>query len=132
MGSAFVLRTGGVARRQRQCGSLALPHASRCIPCPPPPRNACKRAAHAQKPSRIAPDCCVALPLQGNWSTYRAKVVRYLRQIAVITPYAQFEFAYKGEDAKNSLKMVFRWAAFLEPCFILRLSQGIVKVGGVL
>lgn len=26
----------------------------------------------------------------GSWSSYRAYVVRYLRQMAVITPYARF------------------------------------------
>ena len=30
----------------------------------------------------------------GNWTYYRSKILRYLRQIAVITPYAQFKFAF--------------------------------------
>jgi DNA topoisomerase VI subunit B len=32
---------------------------------------------------------------------------RYLRQIAVITPYARFDFAYTGEDARNSVAVTF-------------------------
>ncbi len=38
----------------------------------------------------------------------RSKLVRYLRQIAVITPYAQFSFAYKAEDEKHNMSLVFR------------------------
>lgn len=32
---------------------------------------------------------CLSLTIEGNWSSYRAKLLKYLRQIAVITPYAQ-------------------------------------------
>jgi DNA topoisomerase VI subunit B len=31
----------------------------------------------------------LSLTIEGNWSSYRAKLLKYLRQIAVITPYAQ-------------------------------------------
>ena len=40
--------------------------------------------------------------------SYRAKLLGYLRQIAVITPYAQFSFSYVGEDERSSLRLVFR------------------------
>jgi DNA topoisomerase VI subunit B len=46
--------------------------------------------------------------IEGNWSSYRAKVLKYLRQIAVITPYAQFTFNYIAEDPRSSLKLLFR------------------------
>ena len=32
---------------------------------------------------------------------------RYLRQIAVITPYAEFKFTYTAEDEKSSMKTTF-------------------------
>ena len=32
---------------------------------------------------------------------------RYLRQIAVITPYAEFKFTYTTEDEKGSMKTTF-------------------------
>lgn len=36
----------------------------------------------------------------------------YLRQIAVITPYAEFQFFYRAEaDEKLNTRLVFRWAA---------------------
>lgn len=44
-------------------------------------------------------------PPPPNRSSY---ILRYLRQIAVITPYAQFMFAYKAEDDKNSVRIGFR------------------------
>jgi len=31
----------------------------------------------------------LSITIEGTWSTYKAKILRYLRQIAVITPYAQ-------------------------------------------
>lgn len=31
----------------------------------------------------------VSVTIAGNWQYYRAKILRYLRQIAVITPYAE-------------------------------------------
>ncbi len=53
----------------------------------------------------------------GNWTYYRSKILRYLRQIAVITPYAQFKFSFvaggdesatKGGPASaNSISMTF-------------------------
>ncbi|EFJ46844.1 hypothetical protein VOLCADRAFT_62055 [Volvox carteri f. nagariensis] len=51
---------------------------------------------------------CLSLTIEGNWQYYRSKIVRYLRQIAVITPYAHFCFSYKAEDDKNSMRINFR------------------------
>ena len=50
----------------------------------------------------------LSIVIEGNWSSYRAKVLKYLRQIAVITPYAQFTFNYIAEDPRSSLKLLFR------------------------
>ncbi|KAL6764853.1 topoisomerase VI B subunit, transducer-domain-containing protein [Haematococcus lacustris] len=51
----------------------------------------------------------LSLTIEGNWSTYRAKIIKYLRQIAVITPYAEFQFQYRAEaDDKGSTRLVFR------------------------
>lgn len=50
----------------------------------------------------------LSLTILGNWGTYKAKVFKYLRQIAVITPYAEFTFIYKSEsDDKNNLALKF-------------------------
>ncbi|GAB4814846.1 hypothetical protein N2152v2_001892 [Parachlorella kessleri] len=45
--------------------------------------------------------------IAGNWQYYRAKVLKYLQQIAVITPYAQFKFQYKAEEERSSLSITF-------------------------
>ncbi|GLC57111.1 DNA topoisomerase 6 subunit B [Pleodorina starrii] len=50
----------------------------------------------------------LSLTIEGNWQYYRSKIVRYLRQIAVITPYAHFCFNYRAEDEKNSMRINFR------------------------
>lgn len=49
----------------------------------------------------------LSVTIQGNWQYYRAKIIKYLRQIAVITPYSQFTFAFKSEDASNDIIVDF-------------------------
>lgn len=34
--------------------------------------------------------------IMGNWTTYKARIVQYLQQLAIITPYAQFELIYEN------------------------------------
>ena len=38
----------------------------------------------------------------------RGKILKYLRQIAVITPYSEFVFQYKAEEDRNSVSATFR------------------------
>lgn len=45
--------------------------------------------------------------IAGNWQYYRPKVLKYLQQIAVITPYAKFNFEYRAEDEKSSFNVAF-------------------------
>lgn len=45
--------------------------------------------------------------ISGHWQYYRAKVLKYLQQIAVITPYAQFKFNFQGEGEKNAFETTF-------------------------
>ena len=35
------------------------------------------------------------------------QVLKYLRQIAVITPYSQFRFKYTAQDERNSVAVTF-------------------------
>lgn len=49
----------------------------------------------------------LSVVIAGNWQYYRAKVLKYLQQIAVITPYAEFRFAFKAEDEKSSINVTF-------------------------
>ncbi|CAK0734996.1 hypothetical protein CVIRNUC_000513 [Coccomyxa viridis] len=49
----------------------------------------------------------LSVTILGNWQYYRSKVLKYLRQIAVITPYAEFKFTYTAEDDKSSMRTTF-------------------------
>jgi DNA topoisomerase VI B subunit len=49
----------------------------------------------------------LGVTIEGSWTYARPKILRYLRQIAVITPYAQFRFAYEGEGGRGSVAAVF-------------------------
>ena len=48
--------------------------------------------------------------IEGNWSAYRNKVLSYLRQLAIVTPYAQLRFKYTsaGEDSRGNVEATFR------------------------
>ena len=48
--------------------------------------------------------------IEGNWTAYRNKVLSYLRQLAIVTPYAQFHFKYvsAGGDARGNVDAMFR------------------------
>ena len=49
----------------------------------------------------------LSLIIAGDWRYYRSKILKYLRQIAVITPYAQFRFRYAAEDPRSSVDVTF-------------------------
>ena len=49
----------------------------------------------------------LSVTISGAATFYRAKILKYLQQIAVITPYAEFTFAFNAEDEKNSFKTTF-------------------------
>ena len=46
--------------------------------------------------------------IAGNWTTYKARIVRYLQQLAIITPYARLKLDYSkmGDVTKD---MVIRY-----------------------
>ena len=44
----------------------------------------------------------LSVTIEGNWTKYRAYILKYLRQIAVITPYAQFAFTFVPERAASA------------------------------
>lgn len=37
----------------------------------------------------------ISVVVEGNWSTYRSHIMHYFQQLAIITPYAQFEVTYR-------------------------------------
>ena len=55
--------------------------------------------------------------IEGNWTAYRNKVLSYLRQLAIVTPYAQFHFKYvsAGADARGNVDAMFRRRTLVMP-----------------
>ncbi|XP_031494160.1 DNA topoisomerase 6 subunit B isoform X2 [Nymphaea colorata] len=45
--------------------------------------------------------------IEGNWTTYRSKILHYMRQMAVITPYAQFLFRFISDIADKNITVRF-------------------------
>ncbi|KAL3696020.1 hypothetical protein R1sor_010096 [Riccia sorocarpa] len=45
--------------------------------------------------------------ITGNWTNYRSKIISYMRQMAVITPYAQFTFRYIAPTADKNVTIRF-------------------------
>jgi DNA topoisomerase VI subunit B len=50
----------------------------------------------------------LTVTIQGAWTSHRVYIFRYLRQIAVITPYAQISFTFKSLDGKGDIDLMFR------------------------
>ncbi|KAH9618145.1 hypothetical protein KSS87_008498 [Heliosperma pusillum] len=49
----------------------------------------------------------IQVVIEGNWTTYRSKILHYMRQMAVITPYAQFLFKFVSETAEKNVTVRF-------------------------
>lgn len=49
----------------------------------------------------------IQVTIEGNWTTYRSKIIQYMRQMAVITPYAQFLFRYISATADKNVTIRF-------------------------
>ncbi|XP_043691416.1 DNA topoisomerase 6 subunit B isoform X2 [Telopea speciosissima] len=49
----------------------------------------------------------IQVVIEGNWSTYRSKILHYMRQMAVITPYAQFLFKFVSDAADKNATIQF-------------------------
>ncbi|KAH0457623.1 hypothetical protein IEQ34_012938 [Dendrobium chrysotoxum] len=45
--------------------------------------------------------------IEGNWTTYRSKILHYMRQMAVITPYSEFLFKYFSHAADKNMTIKF-------------------------
>ncbi|XP_056688287.1 DNA topoisomerase 6 subunit B-like [Spinacia oleracea] len=49
----------------------------------------------------------IQVVIEGNWTTYRSKILHYMRQMAVITPYAQFIFKFVSETPDKNMTIGF-------------------------
>ncbi|KAG5566226.1 hypothetical protein RHGRI_001986 [Rhododendron griersonianum] len=49
----------------------------------------------------------IQVVIEGNWTTYRSKILHYMRQMAVITPYAQFLFKFVSDASDKNVTISF-------------------------
>ncbi|KAH7560490.1 hypothetical protein JRO89_XS10G0030400 [Xanthoceras sorbifolium] len=49
----------------------------------------------------------IQVVIEGNWTTYRSKILHYMRQMAVITPYAQFLFRFISDSPDKNVTITF-------------------------
>ncbi|KAL5564291.1 hypothetical protein UlMin_027455 [Ulmus minor] len=49
----------------------------------------------------------IQVVIEGNWTTYRSKILHYMRQMAVITPYAQFLFKFVSDVPDKNVTIRF-------------------------
>lgn len=49
----------------------------------------------------------IQVVIEGNWTTYRSKILHYMRQMAVITPYAQFLFKFVSDVPEKNVTIRF-------------------------
>lgn len=49
----------------------------------------------------------IQVVIEGNWTTYRSKILHYMRQMAVITPYAQFLFKFVSDTPDKNITIRF-------------------------
>ncbi|KAI7746231.1 hypothetical protein M8C21_017696, partial [Ambrosia artemisiifolia] len=49
----------------------------------------------------------IQVVIEGNWTTYRSKILHYMRQMAVITPYAQFMFRFVSDTPDKTVSIRF-------------------------
>ena len=68
----------------------------------------------------------LSVTIEGAWSSYRSRILKYLRQLAVITPYAAFHFQCAPSLAHpNQLVSCWLLAAFRRvPCDTKRFASG--------
>eukprot|EP00249_Psilotum_nudum_P016619 c25911_g1_i1 orf=138-2168(+) len=49
----------------------------------------------------------IQVTIEGNWTTYRSKIISYMRQMAVITPYSEFLFSYIADTPDKNMTIRF-------------------------
>eukprot|EP00466_Bigelowiella_natans_P021015 jgi/Bigna1/53298/estExt_Genewise1Plus.C_170152 len=49
----------------------------------------------------------ISVVIEGNWKNYRKKILSYMRQLAVITPYASFAFSFRAPEKQRCVELQF-------------------------
>ena len=87
-----------ITTAHRPKGVLQVPsHISACILDIDITKNIPRVIKHTKKPNKEGwIGTSLELLIAGNWTTYKARIVQYLQQLAIITPYAQLELCYEN------------------------------------
>jgi len=105
----------GTGPRRQPNGAMA-----RTTPRPPPVARRLDIDVHKNEPSVLFEaqeqneaawrGSEISVVIEGSWTKYRARVLKYLRQIAVITPYAQFTLDYRSPvgEGKSDFRAAFK------------------------
>jgi len=49
----------------------------------------------------------VRVLIAGNWTTYKSRIVQYLQQLAIITPYAALQLEYEESSGKRNMQLEY-------------------------
>ncbi|CAJ1967245.1 unnamed protein product [Cylindrotheca closterium] len=87
-----------VTSSHRPNGGEPPKHFSTCVLDIDITKNVPKIIEHKKNPNSIKLWAGTELEIliMGNWTTYKARIVQYLQQLAIITPYSQLELTYKN------------------------------------
>jgi DNA topoisomerase-6 subunit B len=71
-------------------------------------KNEPKIIEHTRKPNKDNwTGTEVSVLIAGNWTTYKSRIVQYIQQLAVITPYADLSMTYdNASDPKRAVKLI--------------------------
>jgi DNA topoisomerase-6 subunit B len=85
------------SHRPKESSPTPPSHVSTCVLDIDISKNIPRIMEHKKQPNK---DDWVGTQLElliaGNWTTYKARIVQYLQQLAIITPYAQLELKYEN------------------------------------
>lgn len=49
----------------------------------------------------------VRVLIAGNWTTYKSRIVQYIQQLAIITPYAELSMTYTESTGKRDVQLIY-------------------------
>lgn len=96
-----------ITTAHRPNGGGAPSHLSTCVLDIDIYKNEPKIIEHTRKPNTdnwVGTE--VSVLVAGNWTTYKSRIVQYIQQLAIITPYANLSMTYENaSDGKRAMKL---------------------------
>jgi DNA topoisomerase VI subunit B len=96
-----------IVTAHRPSGGGTASHVSTCVLDIDIYKNEPKIIEHTKAPNKdnwIGTE--VSVLVAGNWATYKSRIVQYIQQLAIITPYANLSMTYdNASDPKRAMKL---------------------------